>query len=219
MHRKETRDASLCWIGVNELSVETVDDPGLVNPHDVIVAVRLTTTCGSDLHFLGGYLPGMREGDVIGHEFMGEIVDTGPEVTNVRVGDRVVVPSFIGCGKCPYCADGLHAVCDTTNPNAAMQQPVLGYPTGGIYGYTHPFGGYQGSHAEYIRVPSATSTASRSPTVSATNRPCSCRTRYRRATWAPTSATSPRATPWRSGAPAPSVSWPRQARRSWAPTG
>ncbi|BDB62446.1 MULTISPECIES: zinc-dependent alcohol dehydrogenase [Rhodococcus] len=144
---------ALCWMGVNELSVETVDDPGLVNPHDVIVAVRLTTTCGSDLHFLGGYLPGMREGDVIGHEFMGEIVDTGPEVTNVRVGDRVVVPSFIGCGKCPYCADGLHAVCDTTNPNAAMQQPVLGYPTGGIYGYTHPFGGYQGSHAEYIRVP------------------------------------------------------------------
>lgn len=146
---------ALCWNGVNDLSVETVDDPGLVNPHDAIVKVRLTTTCGSDLHFIDGYLPGMREGDVFGHEFMGEVVDTGRDVDRIRSGTRVVVPSFISCGACWYCDHDLPSVCDTTNPNAHLQQPVFGYPTGGIYGYTHPFGGYQGSHAEYIRVPFA----------------------------------------------------------------
>jgi threonine dehydrogenase-like Zn-dependent dehydrogenase len=140
-------------MGVNDLSVETVEDPKLLNPHDVIVEVRLTTTCGSDLHFIDGYLPGMREGDVFGHEFMGDVVEKGAEVTSVNVGDRVVVPSFIGCGACWYCDHDLYSACDTTNPNAAMQQPLLGYPSGGIYGYTHPFGGYQGSHAQYVRVP------------------------------------------------------------------
>ncbi|WP_280507756.1 zinc-dependent alcohol dehydrogenase [Nocardia flavorosea] len=144
---------ALCWNGVNDLAVETVPDPVLVNPHDVIVRVKLTTTCGSDLHFIDGYLPGMREGDVFGHEFMGEVVETGREVGEIKVGARVVVPSFIGCGSCRYCDQDLYSVCDTTNPNAALQQPVFGYPTGGIYGYTHPFGGYQGSHANYIRVP------------------------------------------------------------------
>ncbi|NGP09218.1 glutathione-dependent formaldehyde dehydrogenase [Rhodococcus sp. 14C212] len=144
---------ALCWMGVNDLSVETVEDPKLLNPHDVIVEVRLTTTCGSDLHFIDGYLPGMREGDVFGHEFMGDVVEKGMEVTSVNVGDRVVVPSFIGCGACWYCDHDLYSACDTTNPNAAMQQPLLGYPSGGIYGYTHPFGGYQGSHAQYVRVP------------------------------------------------------------------
>ena len=144
---------ALCWNGVNDLSVETVDDPTLLNPHDVIVQVRLTTTCGSDLHFIDGYLPGMREGDVFGHEFMGEVVEVGREVNKTRVGDRVVVPSFIACNRCSYCDRELYSLCDTTNPNAELQQPILGYPIGGVYGYTHPFGGYAGSHAEYIRVP------------------------------------------------------------------
>ncbi|TDP32976.1 alcohol dehydrogenase-like protein [Nocardia ignorata] len=94
---------ALCWNGVNDLAVETVPDPRLVNPHDVIVAVRLSTTCGSDLHFIDGYLPGMREGDVIGHEFMGEVLEVGGAVERIAVGDRVVVPSFIGCGACWYC--------------------------------------------------------------------------------------------------------------------
>jgi threonine dehydrogenase-like Zn-dependent dehydrogenase len=146
---------ALCWTGINELSVETVDDPVLVNPHDAIVKVAITTTCGSDLHFLGGYLPGMRAGDVIGHEFMGEVVETGAEVTQIEVGARVVVPSFIACGRCWYCDHELYSLCDTTNPNAEMQVPLFGYSTGGIYGYTHPFGGYQGSHAQYVRVPFA----------------------------------------------------------------
>lgn len=141
------------WNGVNDLAVETVDDPKILNPHDVIVAVTLTTTCGSDLHFIDGYLPGMREGDVFGHEFMGVVAEVGNEVTDTKVGDRVVVPSFIACNHCWYCDHDMYSLCDTTNPNADLQQTVLGAPTGGIYGYTHPFGGYAGSHAQYVRVP------------------------------------------------------------------
>jgi threonine dehydrogenase-like Zn-dependent dehydrogenase len=146
---------ALCWHGVNDLRVDTVPDPGIVNPHDVILRVRLSTTCGSDLHFIDGYLPTMQAGDIIGHEFMGEIVEVGREVKKVRRGDRVVVPSFIACNSCWYCEQGLHSLCDNTNPNWAMQEPVLGYPTAGIYGYTHAFGGYAGAHATYVRVPFA----------------------------------------------------------------
>lgn len=102
---------ALCWNGVNDLAVETVDDPRITNPHDVIVQVRLTTTCGSDLHFINGYLPGMKEGDVFGHEFMGEVIETGSEVTQTSVGARVVVPSFIGCKSCWYCDRDLYSVC------------------------------------------------------------------------------------------------------------
>jgi threonine dehydrogenase-like Zn-dependent dehydrogenase len=144
---------ALCWMGVNDLQVHTVPDPRIVNPHDVILKVRLTTTCGSDLHLLGGYIPTMREGDVIGHEYMGEVVETGPQSTALRVGDRVVVPSFLGCGTCWYCQHDLWSACDNTHPKPELQEPLLGYPTGGIPGYSHAFGGYAGSHAEYIRVP------------------------------------------------------------------
>src|SRR5918911_3125869 len=146
---------ALCWNGINKLSVETVADPEIVNPHDAILRVTMSTTCGSDLHFIDGYLPGMRQGDVIGHEFMGEVVEVGPEVKNVKKGDRVVVPSFICCGSCWYCRHDLWSLCDNTNPKPELQEAVLGYPTAGIYGYTHAFGGYAGSHAEDIRVPHA----------------------------------------------------------------
>ena len=146
---------ALCWMGVNDLQVRNVPDPQVVNPHDAILKVRLTTTCGSDLHLLGGYIPTMREGDVIGHEYMGEVVEVGPEADGLRPGDRVVVPSFIGCGRCWFCEHGEWSLCDNTNPNPELQEPVLGYPTAGIPGYTHAFGGYAGSHAEYIRVPHA----------------------------------------------------------------
>jgi len=146
---------ALCWNGVNDLRTETVPDPGIVNPHDAILKVRMSTTCGSDLHFIGGYIPTMRSGDIIGHEFMGEIVETGPDVKKVKKGDRVVVPSFICCGQCWFCQHELWSLCDNTNPNAEMQSAVLGYPTAGIYGYTHAFGGYAGGHAEYVRVPHA----------------------------------------------------------------
>jgi threonine dehydrogenase-like Zn-dependent dehydrogenase len=144
---------ALVWNGVNDLAYETVDDPQILNPNDVIVQVRLTTTCGSDLHFIDGYIPGMRPGDVFGHEFMGEVIEVGREVTKTKVGARVVVPSFIACNQCWYCDRDLYSLCDTTNPNAELQAPILGSPTAGIYGYTHEFGGYAGSHAQYIRVP------------------------------------------------------------------
>ncbi len=146
---------ALCWNGINDLRVESVPDPEIVNPHDAILQVTASTTCGSDLHFIDGYIPTMRSGDVIGHEFMGVVVDVGREVKKVKKGDRVVVPSFIVCGSCWYCQQGLYSLCDNTNPNAVLQQPLLGYPTAGIYGYTHAFGGYAGAHAQYVRVPHA----------------------------------------------------------------
>ncbi len=146
---------ALCWNGINDLRVETVPDPEIINPHDAILRVTMSTTCGSDLHFIDGYLPAMRAGDVIGHEFMGEVVEVGPEVRKVRKGDRVVVPSFICCGSCWYCRHDLWSLCDNTNPKPELQEPVLAYPTAGIYGYTHAFGGYAGAHAEFVRVPHA----------------------------------------------------------------
>ena len=146
---------AVCWNGINDLRVERVPDPEIVNPRDVILRVTASTTCGSDLHFIDGYIPTMRAGDVIGHEFMGEVIEVGPEVKNLRRGDRVVVPSFICCGNCWYCKHDLYSLCDNTNPHAELQEMALGYPTAGIYGYTHAFGGYAGSHAEYIRVPHA----------------------------------------------------------------
>ena len=146
---------ALCWNGVNDLRVETVPDPEILNPRDVILRVTMSTTCGSDLHFIDGYLPTMCEGDIIGHEFMGEVVEVGPQVKRVKQGDRVVVPSFIVCGNCWYCQHDLYSLCDNTNPKAELQEPLLGYPTAGIYGYTHAFGGYAGAHAQYVRVPFA----------------------------------------------------------------
>ncbi|GHO81453.1 glutathione-dependent formaldehyde dehydrogenase [Ktedonobacter sp. SOSP1-85] len=154
---------ALCWNGVNDLQVETVPDPEIINPHDAILRVTMSTTCGSDLHFIDGYIPTMRKGDVIGHEFMGEVVEIGHEVKKVKKGDRVVVPSFIVCGACWYCQHGLYSLCDNTNPNAELQEPVLGYPTAGIYGYTHAFGGYAGAHAQYVRVPYADNDCFRVP--------------------------------------------------------
>ena len=146
---------ALCWNGVNDLRVETVPDPGIVNPHDAILRVTMSTTCGSDLHFIDGYIPTMCAGDVIGHEFIGEVVETGPDVKKVRKGERVVVPSFICCGQCWFCRHDLWSLCDNTNPNAETQAALLGYPTAGIYGYTHAFGGYAGAHAGFVRVPHA----------------------------------------------------------------
>jgi threonine dehydrogenase-like Zn-dependent dehydrogenase len=146
---------ALCWNGINDLRVETVKDPELVNPRDVILKVLLTTTCGSDLHLLDGYVPTMRAGDVIGHEFIGEVVEVGSEVKNVSKGDRVVVPSPVCCGNCWFCAHDMWSLCDNSNPNPELLEPLLGYPTAAIFGYSHAFGGYAGSHAQYMRVPYA----------------------------------------------------------------
>jgi threonine dehydrogenase-like Zn-dependent dehydrogenase len=146
---------AVCWTGVNELSVEQVPDPQLPNAQDALVKVKLSSVCGSDLHLLGGYIPFMRSGDVMGHEFLGEIVEVGSEVRRRRVGDRVVVCSFVSCGRCWYCQHDLWSLCDNGNTNPAFLETAYGYAAGGCYGYSHAPGGFDGSHAEYIRVPYA----------------------------------------------------------------
>ncbi|MEV7673193.1 zinc-dependent alcohol dehydrogenase [Streptomyces sp. NPDC088752] len=140
---------------MNKLSVERVPDPELRNDQDMIVRLIAGTTCGSDLHLIGGYIPAMRAGDVIGHEFVGEVVETGPRVRRHKVGDRVVVCSFVGCGRCWYCAHDLWSLCDNTNTNPGIGQGLFGYESAGIFGYSHAMGGLRGSHAEYVRVPFA----------------------------------------------------------------
>ena len=146
---------AVCWCGKDTVHVETVPEPRLLNPRDAIVRVTATTICGSDLHLYGGYVPGMQPGDIIGHEFMGEVVEVGPGVKNLRPGDRVVVPSVIACGACQYCRQELWSLCDNTNPRAAVLEGFYGYAMAGIFGYSHLFGGYAGSFAQYVRVPFA----------------------------------------------------------------
>jgi threonine dehydrogenase-like Zn-dependent dehydrogenase len=143
------------WTGVNRVSVEDVPEPQILNDHDVILKVRKTTTCGSDLHLLGGYIPFMRAGDVLGHEFMGEVVEVGRGVRQRKVGDRVVVNSFIACGTCWYCRQELFSLCDNGNPNPGITEGLWGQSPGGCFGYSHAMGGWAGSHAEYVRVPYA----------------------------------------------------------------
>jgi threonine dehydrogenase-like Zn-dependent dehydrogenase len=150
---------ALCWEGVNDVRVQNVPDPTIQNDQDLILKVGLTTSCGSDLHLLTGYIPFMEAGDVIGHEFMGEVVEVGPGVTRHQVGDRVVVCSFIGCGQCYYCRNDLWSLCDNTNTNPGITQALWGADPGGIFGYSHAMGGFKGSHAEYVRVPFADHTA------------------------------------------------------------
>jgi threonine dehydrogenase-like Zn-dependent dehydrogenase len=146
---------ALQWQGVNKLAVGEVPDPEIRNPGDIIVRVTRTVTCGSDLHLLGGYIPFMEKGDVLGHEFIGEVVEVGPGVRRHRLGDRVVVSSFIACGKCRFCDEGLYSLCDNGNTNPAITETLWGQAPGGCFGYSHAMGGNPGSHAEYIRVPFA----------------------------------------------------------------
>ncbi|MDZ5661767.1 zinc-dependent alcohol dehydrogenase [Nocardioides sp. S-58] len=140
---------------MNETSVESVDEPTILNDRDIIVKVGLSTTCGSDLHLLGGYIPAMRAGDVLGHEFMGEVVEVGKAVRTHQVGDRVTVCSFIACGQCWYCSQELFSLCDNGNPNPALTEGMWGSSIGGCFAYSHALGGFAGSHAEYVRVPYA----------------------------------------------------------------
>lgn len=146
---------ALCWEGVDRLSVRQVPDPRIENDQDMIVKVLCSTTCGSDLHLIGGYVPAMRAGDVIGHEFVGEVVEVGPGVRRRNVGERVVVCPFIGCGRCWYCANDLWSLCDNSNTNPGFAQFAYGYETGAVFGYSHAMGGFKGCHAEYVRVPFA----------------------------------------------------------------
>src|SRR5215211_1229656 len=146
---------ALCWFGKNDVRVEEVPDPTLLNPRDAIIKVTSTAICGSDLHLYNGFIPTMIEGDILGHEFMGEVVETGPDVHNLKKGDRVVVPFAISCGRCFFCQKQLWACCDNSNPNAWMADKMYGSSPSGLFGYSHMLGGYAGGQAEYLRVPFA----------------------------------------------------------------
>jgi threonine dehydrogenase-like Zn-dependent dehydrogenase len=146
---------AVCWNGISKVGVEEVSDPKLINPRDAIVQVTSTAICGSDLHLYDGYIPFMKPGDILGHEFMGEVVEVGSEVKNLSMGDRVVVPFPISCGNCYFCKNGMWSLCDNSNPKAAIAEGMFGHAPSGIFGYSHLTGGYAGGQAEYVRVPFA----------------------------------------------------------------
>jgi threonine dehydrogenase-like Zn-dependent dehydrogenase len=146
---------AVCWCGTNKVRVETVPDPKILNPRDAIVKVTTTAICGSDLHLYDGFIPTMGKGDILGHEFMGEIVEVGREVKNLQKGNRVVVPFAIACGRCFFCKKELWSLCDNSNPNAWMAEKLYGSTGSGLFGYSHLYGGYAGGQAEYVRVPFA----------------------------------------------------------------
>ncbi len=147
---------AIAWYGKGDVRVQEVPDPKILNPRDAIIKITLTAICGSDLHLYGGYIPTMEKGDILGHEFMGEVVEVGRE-NGLKVGDRVVVPFTISCGRCFYCKKELWSLCDNANPNAWMAEGMNGYSGAAIYGYSHLYGGYAGGQAEYARIPFADS--------------------------------------------------------------
>lgn len=144
-----------CWMGKRDVRVERVPDPEILSDGDAIVRVTKTAICGSDLHLYNAFVPTMQKGDILGHEFMGEVVDVGKDVKNLRVGDRVVVPFPIACGACAACENEMYSVCENSNPNAWMAEKVWGYSPAGIFGYSHLVGGFAGGQAQYVRVPFA----------------------------------------------------------------
>ena len=146
---------ALCWYGTNDVRIDTVPDPKIRDPRDAVVKITATAICGSDLHLYDGFMPTMEKGDVLGHEPMGEVVEVGSAVTNLKPGDRVVVPFAIACGSCYFCAKGLFSLCDTSNPNAEVARKAMGQSPAGLFGYSHMLGGFPGGQAEYLRVPFA----------------------------------------------------------------
>ncbi|MBA3945910.1 MAG: glutathione-dependent formaldehyde dehydrogenase [Herpetosiphonaceae bacterium] len=146
---------ALCWYGKSDVRVETVPDPEILNPRDAIIKVTSTAICGSDLHLYDHYIPTMEKGDILGHEFMGEVVELGAEVKNLHIGDRVVIPFTIACGNCYFCQHQLWSLCDNSNPNAKIAETAYGQSPSGLFGYSHMLGGYAGGQAEYVRVPFA----------------------------------------------------------------
>jgi threonine dehydrogenase-like Zn-dependent dehydrogenase len=146
---------AVCWHGKHDVRVQTVDEPTILNPRDAIIKVTSTAICGSDLHLYNGFIPTMQAGDILGHEFMGEVVEVGSSVTNLKVGDRVVVPFTISCGNCFFCRQDLWSLCDNSNPNAWIAEKLYGASPSGLFGYSHMMGGYAGGQAEYVRVPFA----------------------------------------------------------------
>jgi threonine dehydrogenase-like Zn-dependent dehydrogenase len=143
------------WYGKEDIRVEPVADPSIVDAGDIILRITSTAICGSDLHLYNGLMPTMEKGDVLGHEPMGEVVEVGGSVTKFKIGDRAVVPFTISCGQCFFCQKGMYSLCDRTNPNAAMARDALGQSPAGLFGYSHMLGGFAGGQAEYLRVPFA----------------------------------------------------------------
>ena len=131
---------AVCWQGTNKVQVETVPDPKILNPRDAIIRITTTAICGSDLHLYNGLNPTMQKGDILGHEFMGEVVELGSKVTNVKIGDRVVVPFTISCGSCFFCHRDLWSLCDNSNPNGWLAEKVMGHSPAGLMGYSHLIG-------------------------------------------------------------------------------
>jgi threonine dehydrogenase-like Zn-dependent dehydrogenase len=146
---------AVCWMGKSKVETLNVEDPRILNPHDAILKITRTAICGSDLHLFDGFIPTMEAGDVLGHEFMGIVEEVGKEVTNLKRGDRVVVPFTIACGECTFCKRQLWSACDNTNPNAHLMEKAYGYSGSGLFGYSHMMGGYAGGQAQYARVPFA----------------------------------------------------------------
>jgi threonine dehydrogenase-like Zn-dependent dehydrogenase len=144
-----------CWMGVKRVEVVDVPEPRILNSQDVIIRVTSTAICGSDLHLYNGYVPTMEKGDILGHEFMGEVMERGPGVRKLKVGDRVVVPFPIACGACNSCKQQLYSLCENTNPNAWIAEKLWGHSPAGLFGYSHMLGGYAGGQAEFVRVPFA----------------------------------------------------------------
>jgi threonine dehydrogenase-like Zn-dependent dehydrogenase len=146
---------AVCWYGKQDVRVEDVPEPKILNSRDAIVRITTTAICGSDLHLYNGVMPTMQEGDILGHEFMGEVVETGKEVNNLKTGDRVVVPFTIACGECFFCQRDIWSACDNSNPQPSTTQNLYGYSPSGLFGYTHMMGGFAGGQAEFVRVPYA----------------------------------------------------------------
>jgi threonine dehydrogenase-like Zn-dependent dehydrogenase len=146
---------AVCWHGTHDVRVENVPEPKILNHQDAVVKITLTAICGSDLHLYDGYIPTMQRGDILGHEFMGEVVEVGRDVRKLKLGDRVVVPFTICCGQCFYCQKGMWSLCDNTNPNAALCEKMYGSTSAGLFGYSHLYGGFAGGQAQYARVPFA----------------------------------------------------------------
>ena len=146
---------AICWYGKHDVRVMDVPDPEIMNDRDAIIKITTTAICGSDLHLYNNYIPTMEEGDILGHEFMGEVVETGKEVKNLKKGDRVVVPFTIACGNCFYCKRDLWSCCDNSNPTPETARNFTVLPASGLFGYSHMMGGFAGGQAEYVRVPFA----------------------------------------------------------------
>lgn len=146
---------ALCWHGKGDVRIDNVPDPKILDPRDAIIRITTTCICGSDLHLLDGYQPTMEAGDIMGHENMGEVIEVGSAVKNLKIGDRVVVPFTISCGECYFCQKGLFSMCDVSNPNAEIARKAMGHSPAGCFGFSHMLGGFSGGQAEYLRVPYA----------------------------------------------------------------